>query len=44
LGIRHPALLDDWSPLDSRRKALGLFAFLIFILCFIPVPFEVRMP
>jgi len=44
MGIRHPALLDDWTPLDHRRKALGLLAFLIFILCFIPVPFEVRLP
>lgn len=44
VGMRHPALLDDWTPLDPRRKALGLLAFLIFILCFIPIPFEVRTP
>jgi len=44
MGIRHPALLDDWTPLDNRRKSLGLLAFLIFILCFIPIPFEVRVP
>jgi membrane-associated protease RseP (regulator of RpoE activity) len=44
MGIRHPAPLDDWTPLDVRRKALGLLALLVFVLCFIPAPFQIRMP
>jgi membrane-associated protease RseP (regulator of RpoE activity) len=44
LGLRHPPLLDDWTPLDPPRRAVGLLAFLIFILCFIPVPFQLRSP
>jgi membrane-associated protease RseP (regulator of RpoE activity) len=44
MGIRHPAPLDDWTPLDGPRKALGLFAFLVFVLCFIPAPFQIRLP
>ena len=42
MGMRHPAPLDDWTPLDGRRKALGLLAFLIFVVCFIPVPLQFR--
>jgi membrane-associated protease RseP (regulator of RpoE activity) len=42
MGMRHPAPLDDWTPLDGRRKALGLLAFLILAMCFIPVPFQFR--
>ena len=44
MGMRHPAPMDDQTPLDRRRKALGLLAFLIFVLCFIPVPFQIRQP
>jgi membrane-associated protease RseP (regulator of RpoE activity) len=42
MGMRHPAPLDDSTPLDGRRRALGLLAFLILMACFIPVPFQVR--
>ena len=44
MGMRHPAPLDDWTPLDGRRKALGLLTFLILVVCFIPVPFQFRGP
>ena len=44
MGMRHPAPLDDWTPLDGRRKALGLLALVIFVVCFIPVPFQFRGP
>ncbi len=38
LGVRHPPPLNDLTPLDAKRKGLGVFAFAILILAFIPVP------
>jgi membrane-associated protease RseP (regulator of RpoE activity) len=42
LGYRHPALLDRWEPLDRRRRVWAVVALVIFLLCFIPVPFAIR--
>ncbi len=39
MGIRHPAPLDDVTPLDGRRKLLGLFTMLLFVMSFTPIPF-----
>lgn len=44
MTLRHPPPLDDVTPLDFRRKLLGLTALLILILSFIPVPFKIMMP
>jgi membrane-associated protease RseP (regulator of RpoE activity) len=41
LGIRHPRMMDEDSPLDARRKWLAVVALVIFVLCFIPVPIEI---
>ena len=38
LGIYHPPT-DDAEPLDWKRKALGWFALVVFVLCFSPKPF-----
>jgi membrane-associated protease RseP (regulator of RpoE activity) len=38
-GFRHPAPMDDQTPLDGRRKLIGAFAFLAFFLSFTPAPF-----
>ena len=38
-GARHPAPLNDVSPLDARRKLLGLGVMVLFILTFTPIPF-----
>jgi membrane-associated protease RseP (regulator of RpoE activity) len=38
LGFRHPRVLDEHVPLDGRRKLVALFALVMFILCFTPVP------
>ena len=38
-GFRHPAPLDDFTPLDGKRKLLGAIAFLAFFLSFTPAPF-----
>ena len=38
-GFRHPAPLDDQTPLDGKRKLLGGIAFFFFFLSFTPSPF-----
>ena len=42
LGFRHPALLNPWEPLDTKRRVWAGIALLIFILCFMPAPFALR--
>jgi membrane-associated protease RseP (regulator of RpoE activity) len=38
-GFRHPPPMDDITPLDWKRKLLGGFVFLAFLLSFTPAPF-----
>ncbi len=38
LGRRHAEPLDQITELDGKRKILGFFALVVFILVFIPVP------
>ncbi len=38
-GFRHPPPIDDFTPLDWRRKIVGGIAFLVFFLSFTPAPF-----
>jgi membrane-associated protease RseP (regulator of RpoE activity) len=38
-GFRHPAPLDDQTPLDGKRKLIGGIAFLAFFLSFTVAPF-----
>jgi membrane-associated protease RseP (regulator of RpoE activity) len=40
-GRRHPSPLDDYTPLDRRRRLIGYLVFIIFILSFTPVPFKI---
>jgi membrane-associated protease RseP (regulator of RpoE activity) len=39
-GPHHPRTVDEHVPLDPTRKALALFAVIMFILCFTPAPIE----
>jgi hypothetical protein len=39
IGYKHPAPLDDLTPLDWRRKVVGALAFVIFFAAFTPIPF-----
>lgn len=41
LGAKHPPPLNDITKLDSKRKALGIFAFVILVIAFAPVPISV---
>ena len=39
IGTQHQPPLNEITPLDSRRKLLGLIILIIFILSFAPIPF-----
>ena len=39
LGLRHPPTLDDRLPLGAGAVLRGLLSLLVFLLCFVPVPF-----
>lgn len=41
MRIKHPEPLDD-TPLDVTRKVVAALTLLIFILCFVPFPVQVR--
>ncbi len=41
IRVKHPPILDDYTPLTRRELTIGLIALLIFILTFIPIPFYV---
>jgi membrane-associated protease RseP (regulator of RpoE activity) len=40
LGVRHPRIIDEDTPLDGKRRLVALFAVIMFILCFTPVPIQ----
>jgi membrane-associated protease RseP (regulator of RpoE activity) len=40
IKVGHPPTLNDQVPLDSKRKAIGWLAMVIFILSFTPVPIK----
>ncbi|MEP7199676.1 MAG: site-2 protease family protein [Chloroflexota bacterium] len=42
VGLRHPPPLNDVTPLDPRRRALGIATMLFALLIIVPVPFNVR--
>ncbi|HHT9120049.1 MAG TPA: site-2 protease family protein [Candidatus Hypogeohydataceae bacterium YC41] len=43
-GFRHPAPADEYTGLDVKRKFLGVLIFIIFVVCFTPVPLKLEMP
>lgn len=44
LGNRHAEPLDDVTPLDPRRRMIAIFALILFILVFVPVPITIVPP
>jgi membrane-associated protease RseP (regulator of RpoE activity) len=40
-GFHHPPPLDDITPLDKRRRILGIAALIFCVLSFTPVPFQI---
>jgi membrane-associated protease RseP (regulator of RpoE activity) len=41
LGLRHPPVIYWEVPLDPKRKFVGWLSLVIFIITFIPVPFQI---
>lgn len=40
VGLGHPRIIDEATPLDGRRRLVALLTLAIFILSFTPVPIE----
>ncbi len=40
MGLKHPKILDEDTPLSPKRKIIGVVVILIFILSFIPAPIK----
>ena len=38
LGARHPPPLNDISPLDLKRKGIGVLTFAVLVIAFVPIP------
>ncbi len=38
--IKHPTGITALEPLDFRRKVIGVVCLLMFVVCFIPIPFK----
>ncbi|HVL69206.1 MAG TPA: site-2 protease family protein [Vicinamibacterales bacterium] len=43
LGPRHPKVIYEYEPLAPGRRLIALFALVIFIICFTPVPIDMLM-
>jgi membrane-associated protease RseP (regulator of RpoE activity) len=42
LGPRHPRVIDEHEPLGSGRNVIAIFALIMFVLCFTPVPIQLQ--
>jgi len=42
IGFHHPPPANDYIQLDPKRRLIGYFTFVIFLISFIPVPFYFR--
>jgi hypothetical protein len=42
LGPRHPRVIHEHEPLGTGRNLIALFALIMFILCFTPVPIQLQ--
>ena len=40
LGLKHPPVLDEFTPLDPRRRFVGYLVLAVFVLSFIPDPIK----
>jgi len=40
-GRQHPAPWEDYTPLDRRRKILGVLIMMLFVFSFTPMPFKI---
>ena len=42
LGPRHPRVIYEYESLDATRNMVAVFALVMFILCFTPVPIQLQ--
>jgi membrane-associated protease RseP (regulator of RpoE activity) len=40
LGLHHPRVIDEDTPLDPSRRMVAILALVMFALCFTPVPIQ----
>ncbi len=40
-GRNHAVPLDDYTPLDPRRRAIAIFALIVFVFTFVPSPITI---
>ncbi|MDP6457635.1 MAG: site-2 protease family protein [Candidatus Marinimicrobia bacterium] len=38
-SVKHPPILDMTTPLESKDRTVGIACLIIFVICFVPVPF-----
>ena len=44
LGPRHPRVVYEYEPLEPGRRMIAVFALVMFIICFTPVPIDRLIP
>jgi membrane-associated protease RseP (regulator of RpoE activity) len=42
MGFVHPPPLQHWVPLDRKRRTIGFITIAVFILTFMPAPFQIQ--
>ncbi len=42
MGFSHPLPLEYWVELDSRRRVIGYLTIAVFVLTFMPAPFQIH--
>jgi hypothetical protein len=42
MGFVHPPPLHYWVPLDRKRRYIGYLTIAVFLLTFMPAPFEIQ--
>ena len=40
IGTKHQPPLNELTPLDTKRKMIGILALVVFVICFAPFPFS----
>jgi hypothetical protein len=43
-GPRHPPVMNEYERLGTGRRALAVFAIVMFALCFTPFPIRILAP
>jgi hypothetical protein len=42
-GPHHPRVLNEYEPIGHERILIAVFALIMLVLCFTPVPLDVRI-